>query len=128
MSLCLNTGEHRRMAGSSRDQARRIAPWFVCLVLHTSFKLPSVHQDPSNLAAERDVKYRRRSIVHTGVAAAAGCLSGWPAWARRFASDATDRFGGWTARRFEATGFFRLEKADRWWLVTPDGSHKWQTP
>ncbi len=32
-----------------------------------------------------------------------------------------DRFGGWTARRFEATGFFRVEKDDRWWLVTPDG-------
>ena len=24
--------------------------------------------------------------------------------------------------RFEATGFFRLEKADRWWFVTPDGN------
>lgn len=32
-----------------------------------------------------------------------------------------DRFGGWTARRFEATGYFRLEKDERWWLVTPDG-------
>lgn len=25
------------------------------------------------------------------------------------------------ALRFESTGFFRLEKADRWWLVTPEG-------
>ena len=24
--------------------------------------------------------------------------------------------------KFEATGFFRLEKADRWWLVTPEGN------
>jgi len=33
-----------------------------------------------------------------------------------------DQFGGWTGRRFEATGFFRLEKDERWWLVTPDGN------
>jgi hypothetical protein len=33
-----------------------------------------------------------------------------------------DRFGGWTGKRFEATGFFRVEKDGRWWLVTPDGN------
>ncbi len=33
-----------------------------------------------------------------------------------------DRFGGWSGKRFEATGFFRVEKDERWWLVTPDGS------
>lgn len=33
-----------------------------------------------------------------------------------------DRFGGLEAVRFESTGFFRLEKAGRWWFVTPDGS------
>ncbi len=32
-----------------------------------------------------------------------------------------DRFGGWKGKRFEATGFFRVEKDERWWLVTPDG-------
>ena len=32
-----------------------------------------------------------------------------------------DRFGGWMGRQFEATGFFRLVKDERWWLVTPDG-------
>jgi len=32
-----------------------------------------------------------------------------------------DRFGGWTGKKFQATGFFRLEKDQRWWLVTPDG-------
>lgn len=35
---------------------------------------------------------------------------------------AFDRFGGWTRKRFEATGFFRVEKQDRWWLVTPEGN------
>ncbi|MCF7848329.1 MAG: hypothetical protein K9M45_05715 [Kiritimatiellales bacterium] len=34
-----------------------------------------------------------------------------------------DRFGGWTARKFKPTGFFRTEQdADRWWLVTPEGN------
>lgn len=33
-----------------------------------------------------------------------------------------DRFGGWTGKKFKATGFFRAEKDERWWLVTPDGN------
>jgi len=33
-----------------------------------------------------------------------------------------DRFGGWTGKPFEATGFFRVEKDERWWLVTPEGN------
>ena len=33
-----------------------------------------------------------------------------------------DRFGGWTGRTFDATGFFQTEKEERWWLVTPDGN------
>ena len=33
-----------------------------------------------------------------------------------------DRFGGWTGKKFKATGFFRVEKDQRWWLVTPDGN------
>lgn len=33
-----------------------------------------------------------------------------------------DSYGGCPDIRFEASGFFRLEKADRWWLVTPEGS------
>lgn len=33
-----------------------------------------------------------------------------------------DRYGGWTGKRFAATGWFRLEKDSRWWLVTPDGN------
>lgn len=31
------------------------------------------------------------------------------------------RYGGYKEKRFEASGFFRLEKDDRWWLVDPDG-------
>ena len=33
-----------------------------------------------------------------------------------------DRFGGWTGWKFNATGYFRVEKADRWWIVTPEGN------
>ena len=33
-----------------------------------------------------------------------------------------DRFGGWKAKRFDATGFFRTQyDGRRWWLVTPEG-------
>jgi len=32
-----------------------------------------------------------------------------------------DKFGGYNDIQFEATGFFRLERADRWWFVTPEG-------
>lgn len=33
-----------------------------------------------------------------------------------------DRYDGCLGISFEKTGFFRLEKADRWWLVTPEGN------
>jgi hypothetical protein len=36
--------------------------------------------------------------------------------------DGRDLYGGCTGIHFPATGFFRLEKADRWWLVTPEGN------
>lgn len=32
------------------------------------------------------------------------------------------RYGGWLDKKFEATGYFRLQKDEkRWWLVDPDG-------
>jgi len=37
-------------------------------------------------------------------------------------SHTLDRFGGLESVHFTPTGFFRVEKADRWWLVTPDGA------
>lgn len=36
--------------------------------------------------------------------------------------DQLDQYGGWRGKRFDATGFFRIEKDDRWWIVTPDGA------
>lgn len=33
-----------------------------------------------------------------------------------------DKFGGWTGKMFTATGFFRVEKDNRWWFITPEGN------
>ncbi len=48
-------------------------------------------------------------------------LSATPAIAASLASSKLDQYGGWKGRKYKATGFFRVEKDDRWWLVTPDG-------
>ncbi|WP_436911673.1 hypothetical protein [Halosimplex marinum] len=38
------------------------------------------------------------------------------------------KWGGWTERTVEATGFFRTHHdGDRWWLVDPDGHPFWST-
>ena len=37
------------------------------------------------------------------------------------AAEGLDRYGGLKSVCFEATGFFRVERADRWWFVTPEG-------
>ncbi len=50
-----------------------------------------------------------------------GCAAA-TAFSSRLAAAERDRFGGWTRKKFEATGFFRAEKDDRWWLVTPEGN------
>ena len=39
-----------------------------------------------------------------------------------YASDDLDQYGGLKSVRFEPSGFFRVEKKDRWWFVTPEGS------
>lgn len=33
-----------------------------------------------------------------------------------------DKFGGCKEKSFLATGFFRVEKDEHWWLVTPEGT------
>lgn len=38
------------------------------------------------------------------------------------ADDQLDRFGGWKGKQFQTTGFFRVEKDKRWWIVTPEGN------
>ena len=65
----------------------------------------------------------RRSFLQLVAAGALGpgLLSAAPRHAADAAS-ARDRFGGWTGKKFKTTGFFRVEKDQRWWLVTPEGN------
>lgn len=42
--------------------------------------------------------------------------------------DTFSRYGGWTGKQFEGTGFFRTQwddEAERWWLIDPDGYIFW---
>ena len=66
---------------------------------------------------------QRREFIRTSAAAILGtklldksCVCAEPS-----TSD-LDRYGGWKGKRFAATGFFRVEKDTRWWLVTPAGN------
>lgn len=36
-------------------------------------------------------------------------------------SESLDQYGGLISKKFHATGYFRIEKDERWWLVTPEG-------
>ncbi|TWU40655.1 cellulase family glycosylhydrolase [Novipirellula artificiosorum] len=61
----------------------------------------------------------------TGLALAASAGHGLPGFSRVFGATAPrelDKFGGWTGKQFKPTGFFRVEKDERWWLVTPEGN------
>ena len=59
------------------------------------------------------MRFSRRAFLQSGLA-----LAGPPL---RAAAGELDRFGGWTKKRFAKTGYFRLDRDDRWWIVTPDG-------
>jgi len=64
----------------------------------------------------------RRNFVKTaGVAAGFSALS-IPGFETNFNSAEYDKYGGWTGKKFKATGYFRIEKNDRWWFVTPEGN------
>lgn len=65
---------------------------------------------------------RRKFLQLAAVGATGHSLFNSAAWAALNTSTERDRFGGWKARKFEATGYFRTEKAERWWLVTPEGN------
>lgn len=64
----------------------------------------------------------RRHFVKTSTAAIAGlATSTLPGCANALLNDSFDKYGGWKGRKFEASGFFRVEKDDRWWFVSPEG-------
>jgi len=68
----------------------------------------------------------RREFLKRATFAGMGALYGMAGQAggvNKMAENDRDRFGGWRARKFEATGFFRTEHdGERWWLVTPEGN------
>ncbi|MGD8500701.1 MAG: hypothetical protein PVJ86_08635, partial [Phycisphaerales bacterium] len=62
----------------------------------------------------------RRDLLKTFVLTATS--GGFVSNLRAMNATTRDKFGGWTGKKFKATGFFRLEKDKRWWLVTPEGN------
>ncbi len=65
----------------------------------------------------------RREFLKRATLATAGALHVAAGRAEGVEKDSRDRFGGWTAKRFEATGFFRTQHdGNRWWFVTPEGN------
>ena len=66
---------------------------------------------------------KRRELIQAAMATALfGGATGSLKAADAGAAQQLDRFGGWTGKKFKATGFFRVEKDKRWWLVTPEGN------
>ena len=72
---------------------------------------------------ERETGINRRDLLRAAtVAVVTQPFNDRGAGAAGDATDGFDRFGGWTGRKFEATGYFRVERDERWWLVTPEGN------
>ena len=83
----------------------------------------SVAVRASRLPNEGETEMNRRDLARGAMAAAISHPFIQHLSASSSAADnELDRFGGWAGKKFEATGFFRVEKDDRWWLVTPDGN------
>ncbi len=74
----------------------------------------NLHNWPGKTVTSQDV------INHLQDQLAAAPDQHWP--------EGFSRWGGWQAKRFEASGFFRThwdETAGRWWLVDPEGCAFW---
>ncbi len=66
---------------------------------------------------------KRRDFVRLASASAlASSLVRTPSLYSAHHATKLDRFGGWIGKKFEAIGFFRVEKDERWWLVSPEGN------
>ena len=66
------------------------------------------------------LNHMNRPIVTLSICLAVGAV----AIPNRICSGAEDldQYGGLKSVQLEATGFFRVEKGDRWWFVTPEGN------
>lgn len=66
---------------------------------------------------------RRNFVKATASTAMGGMLASTiPGLSSCVGPEEFDKYGGWTGKKFKASGFFRLEKDDRWWFVTPEGN------
>ena len=66
---------------------------------------------------------KRRDFIKSGSAAVLGTsLSNSLIALPYFSMGDRDIYGGWEGKKFNATGYFRLEKDERWWLVSPEGN------
>lgn len=64
----------------------------------------------------------RRDFLRLSVAASAGHATFGSNLLFGQSSNSYDRYRGWKGKQFNATGFFRAERDERWWLVTPEGN------
>lgn len=65
---------------------------------------------------------RRDFLRLTSTAALAQGLIGSSSLTGAITNAPLDKYGGWTGKKFHPTGYFRVEKTDRWWIVTPEGN------
>ena len=65
---------------------------------------------------------RRSFIKHNSIAALGGLLTSKPSFFTGRQAIELDKYGGWKGKHFMPTGFFRVVKEDRWWIVTPEGN------
>ncbi len=73
---------------------------------------PTVHQS---------ILVKKKTDDHFWTPRETPVLEDFPALAA-LPEDGLSKYGGWTGKHFEASGFFRTEKQDGvWWLVDPEG-------
>ena len=89
----------------------RPTPWH-CTILD-SLREPSPEGRACRLSCLL-MRVARRNFLKAGLLVGAPPLSA--------AAQDLDTYGGWTQKRFRKTGHFRIDRDDRWWLVTPEGN------
>ena len=66
---------------------------------------------------------RRNFVKRTSMATIGGLTaSSAYGFGSTMESEEYDKYGGWTGKKFKATGFFHVVKDDRWWIISPEGN------
>lgn len=82
-----------------------------------------VDPDPHETQEPVTVEYKRSVedvLWSSAQAYTVDCIDGFDP---RVPDPSANAYGGWTARNFGGTGYFRTQKVgSRWWLVDPDGN------